>query len=119
MVVTACATAPDAKEMIYVGSLMHDCKSIVNHKSIVSIPENFTLRPLEAAAIFQKNSSYGCLIKMGFSVYADNHNYYIVNNNQLAFKSINADAIKKFSFIIDAQSGKLLSIPDYERRRRP
>ena len=114
LLLVGCASMPDPKQMVYVGTLSYNCENIRNTKSIITIPTTFKVKPLEAAKVLKEHSRYGCQIKMGFSVYADNDYYYIVNNNQIAFKSKNHAAIKKYSFIVDPNTGELVSKPEYE-----
>ena len=111
LLLAGCASLPDPRKMIYVGTLSYDCESIHNSNSIITIPATFRVRPLEAIKTLKEHSSYGCMVKMGFSLYADNDYYYIVNNNLLAFKLKNHDTIKKYSFIVDPNTGELVSKP--------
>jgi len=99
-------------KLTYLGVMPHDCKKISQSQN-VRLPE-FKLSPLEAAKIVKSNSKFGCFVKMGFGVYADNKYYYYSNNNLLFGKSTSNETIKKYSFIVEAQSGKLISKPSYE-----
>lgn len=115
VVLAGCASIHNPKEMVYVGTLSYGCENIRNERSLITIPITFKVKPLEAAKVLKENSRYGCKIKMGFSVYADNDYYYLVNNNQLAFKSKDYETIKKYSFIVNPSTGELVSKPEYEK----
>ena len=102
-----CASFPNRKEMVYVGFIERDCSTVRNRYSIVTIPVGFKLTPVEAA----KSIPRGCAIKFSYSVYADIENYYFANNNLLFFKSKNAKNIRKYSYIVNANTGELIGNP--------
>ncbi len=99
--------------LVHLGVMSDDCTKI--NKTENAPLMKFDLMPVEAADVVKSNSSTGCFVKMGLGVYADNLNYYFVNNNLLFGKAKNEETIKKYSFIVQANTGKLIAIPEYEK----
>ena len=95
--------------------MSHDCESFSQKDSNKQKPSNFKLNPVEASKTVKENSSQGCFIKMGFGVYTDGKYYYFANNNLLFGKSKSKEMVKKYSFIVNPNTGKLISKPKYEK----
>lgn len=104
-----------SEEMNYLGVMSHDCASFSQNDKNKQIPNNFKLTPVEASKTVKENSSYGCFIKMGFGVYTDGKYYYFANNNLLFGKSKSKEIIEKYSFVVNPNTGKLISKPKYEK----
>ena len=114
---TGCASAPNPVEMVFVGYIIgDDCEELINLGAIATIPINFKINPVEAAKSLP-HGFYGCSSKFMYSVYADRESYYFVNYNYLFLKSRNVMNIRKYSFIVSPQTGKLISTPEYAKKK--
>ncbi|MCU7842932.1 MAG: hypothetical protein KZQ93_03740 [Candidatus Thiodiazotropha sp. (ex Monitilora ramsayi)] len=103
-----------AENILNLGVMSHDCSSFKPSDNKANLPEYFKLTPVEAAKTVKANSKYGCFIKMGIGVYTDGNYYYFANNNLLFGKSVTFELIKQYSFVVNPNTGNLISKPKYE-----
>ena len=90
-----------------------DCSTVnpKNNEPFATVPLGFKISPEEAALVLPD----GCMRKMGYWVYADLNNYYIVDSGMVAFESRDDKTIRKFAYVVDGKTGELISVPAYKK----
>ena len=99
--------------LVHIGVMSHDCSEF---KSVSGVsPKDLHISVVEAAKVVKASSKYGCFIKLGLGVYTEGSHYYFSNNNTLFGKSKSEELIKRYSFVVDASTGRLVSTPAYDQ----
>ena len=109
-ILSGCVSLSGPKELVHIGTISRDCKEVraKGKAPFVTVPLNFIFSPEKAAV----NLPDGCGAKFFYQVYADLDNYYFLNSDMVFIKRDDY-TIKNNSYVINGETGKLVSKPKY------
>jgi hypothetical protein len=108
-----CSILGGSKELHYIGFVNRDCTINISESTDDKIISVFNVSPDDAAKVIPD----GCRVKFPYSIYVDEKYYYFYDTNESssAFTNRNDLSVKEHSYVVDADTGEMISIPKLKR----